>query len=137
MSGSTTGVDYEFSNGDVIQEFGYDDDVDFDIREEIENTTGEALEDEDYRGLADGVLAWWRADDGNTEDLTDYLVDCTSGLEDGRGVIWLLTPNHLSPENVSAIDINDAASVAGLSVTTSHGLESGWTAFRITSHGRR
>ena len=29
-----------FKNGDLIQEFGYDDDVDFDLRDDIEDLTG-------------------------------------------------------------------------------------------------
>ena len=29
-----------FKTGDLIQEFGYDDDVDFDLRDDIEDLTG-------------------------------------------------------------------------------------------------
>ena len=36
-----------FKNGDLIQEFGYDDDVDFDLRDDIEDLTGSELLDED------------------------------------------------------------------------------------------
>jgi len=36
-----------FKSGDLIQEFGYDDDVDFDLRDDIEDLTGSELFDED------------------------------------------------------------------------------------------
>ncbi len=135
MSGSTTG-EYGFKKGDVIQEFGYDDDVDFDVRDTIESATGEELEDEDYRGAADGVLAWWRSDDGDVDDLADYLVDCVAGLDSGAGVIWLAVPGQRANHHVPTNEVNEAAQTAGLSVTTSHAIGSGWTAYRITSRAR-
>ena len=36
-----------FKDGDLIQEFGYDDDVDFDLRDDIEDLIGSELLDED------------------------------------------------------------------------------------------
>ena len=67
----------------VIQEFGYDDDVDHDLRSAIEDISGTDLVDEDYDDVTDGVVVWYR--DGE-DDLTDLLaepkrvVDCFSRL---------------------------------------------------------
>ena len=77
-----------FEPGQVVQEIGYDDDVDQDLREGIESLIGQDLVDEDYDDVADVVLLWFRDEDG---DLTDALVDAIGLLEDG-GAIWLLTP---------------------------------------------
>ena len=71
----------------MVQEFGYGDDVDEDLRAGIEDVIGGELVDEDYDDVTDGVLLWWREDDG---DLTDALVDVRASLDDG-GLIWLLT----------------------------------------------
>lgn len=133
MSGSLTGEVFGFGQGALIQEFGYDDDVDFDIREAIETFTGEELEDEDYRGVADGVIAWWRSDDGGEEDLADYLVDCSSALDENANLVWLFVPEQRNRHHVPATEINEAAQTAGLSVTRSHGVNSGWTAYRLTA----
>jgi len=43
-----------FASGSVIQEFGYDDDVDEAVRAQIEEETGQELVDEDYRDIVDG-----------------------------------------------------------------------------------
>ena len=53
-------------------EIGYDDDVDAEIRSQVEGLTGEELVDEDSDEIVDAVLLWYRADDG---DLADLLVD--------------------------------------------------------------
>jgi len=46
-----------FASGSVIQEFGYDDDVDEAVRAQIEEETGQELVDEDYRDIVDGAGA--------------------------------------------------------------------------------
>ena len=56
----------------MVQEIGYDDDVDQELREGIERSSGEELVDEDYDDVADAIVLWFRDDDG---DLTDALVD--------------------------------------------------------------
>ncbi len=136
MSGTRSGEMFRFNKGDVVQEFGYDDDVDFDFRDRVEALIGEELEDEDFRGVADAVIAWWRSDDGDVDDLTDYLVDCAAALDSGAGDIWLSVPAAGSQFHVSASDVDEAAKTAGQSVTTSAGLKNGWTAFHIISRGR-
>lgn len=135
MSGST-GKDFGFRSGQLIQEFGFDDDVDMGLRGAIEAVTGETFEDEDYRGSADGVVAWWRLDDGDVDDLADLLVDCASGLTQESAQIWLFVPDQRSNYSVPMEDVQEAADVAGVAVTTTRYLDSGWTAVRIVGHGR-
>ncbi|XCB30262.1 DUF3052 domain-containing protein [Arcanobacterium hippocoleae] len=136
MALALAGNPFGFKKGDVIQEFGYDDDVDFALREELSQLVATELEDEEYRGIADGVLAWWRSDDGGVDDLSDYLMDCAQSFADGSGVIWLMVPESHSEFAVSATDVNEAAETAGQSVTTSKHLSDSWTAFRVTARGR-
>ncbi len=74
--------------GTVVQELGWDDDVDDSIRAAIEDGIDSDLVDGDYGDVVDVVLLWWRDDDG---DLVDALVDSLTDLVRG-GAIWLLTP---------------------------------------------
>ena len=139
MAGKTIGdrlPSLGFTEGALVQEFGYDEDVDFDLRDAIEELTGSELEDEDYRGVADAVLAWWRSDDGDVDDLTDYLVDCAQSLENGSGMILCVVPSSASDYHVSTTDVSEAARAAGQSATTTFAVSSEWTAIRLTSRGR-
>jgi DUF3052 family protein len=120
----------------VVMEIGFDDDVDQDLRDQIEEHTGEELVDEDSDEVVDVVLIWYRDYDG---DLTDLLVDAISPLADD-GVIWLLTPKRGRDGYVEASDISEAASVAGLSETTIVTISSDWSGNRLVgrkSGGRR
>ena len=45
-----------FKPGQVVQEFGYDDDVDDDLRAAIEEVTGNELADEDAQDVVDVAL---------------------------------------------------------------------------------
>ncbi len=74
--------------GQVVQEIGYDDDCDEQLREAITRLKDTELVDEDYDDVVDVVLLWWRDGDG---DLFDALADALTPLADG-GYIWLLTP---------------------------------------------
>ena len=76
-----------FRKGQVVQELGYDDDCDDDLRTAIADITGSELVDEDYDDVVDSVLLWWREDDGDLVDATGRLL---VSLGDG-GVVWLLT----------------------------------------------
>ena len=87
---STAGGAFGFASGLIIQEFGYDDDVDETLRQAVEAETGTTLVDEDYEDVADSAIVWWRDDDGDVDDLTDLLVDAQANL-DGAGLIWVLT----------------------------------------------
>ena len=75
-------------SGQVVQELGWDEDCDDDLRADIEDVTGSELVDAGIGEVADVVLLWWRDGDG---DLVDALVDAKTDLTEG-GVVWLLTP---------------------------------------------
>jgi hypothetical protein len=115
--------------GMVVQELGWDEDVDDDIRAGIESIVGSPLVDEDYGDVADVVVLWWRNDDG---DLVDALVDCRTDLGDG-GMIWLLTPKVGLPGHVDPSDIAEAAPTAGLSTTTRLTMEDKWAATKLVT----
>lgn len=118
-----------FEEGQIVQELGYDDDTDQDLRDGIEEITGTDLVDEDYDDVADAVLLWHREDDG---DLTDALVDALEYLAEG-GLIWLLTPKTGRDGHIEASDIADAAKTAGLSQTSSIAVAKDWAATRLAT----
>ena len=93
-----------------MQELGYDEDVDDDFRLAIEDLVGSELEEEDFDGVADAVVLWWREGDG---DLIDDLVDALTNLAD-RGFVVLLSPKAGRENHVDASDIEEAAVTAGL-----------------------
>ncbi|MFE9253677.1 DUF3052 domain-containing protein [Streptomyces sp. NPDC006879] len=118
-----------FQPEQVVQEIGYDDDVDQDFREAIEEHIGVDLVDEDYDDVADAVLLWFREDDG---DLTDALVDAIELVDDG-GQVLLLTPKTGRAGHVEPSDINEAAQTAGLSQTKTVSVGKDWTASRLVT----
>ncbi|MFI1253743.1 DUF3052 domain-containing protein [Streptomyces netropsis] len=121
-----------FQPGQVVQEIGYDDDVDQELREAIEEITGQDLVDEEYDDVADAVVLWFRDEDG---DLTDALVDAIGMLEDG-GDIWLMTPKTGRDGYVEPSDINEASQTAGLSQTKSISVAKDWTGTRMVAPKR-
>lgn len=114
-------------SGMVIQELGWDNDTDDELRVAIEDSVDADLVDGDYGNVVDAVLLWWRDDDG---DLVDGLVDALTDLV-GGGVIWLLTPKVGRPGAVDAADIAEAAPIAGLSQTTTATVSKDWAATRL------
>ncbi|MFF3952107.1 DUF3052 domain-containing protein [Streptomyces sp. NPDC001890] len=118
-----------FEPGQVVQEIGYDDDVELELREGIEAAIGQDLVDEDYDDVADVVLLWFRDEDG---DLTDALVDAIGLIEDG-GTVWLMTPKTGRDGYVEPSDINEAAQTAGLSQTKSISAGKDWTGSRLVT----
>jgi len=115
--------------GHVVQEIGYDDDCDLDLRTAIAIQTGSELVDEDYDEVVDAVLLWWREDDG---DLVDALVDSLTSLTAG-GVVWLLTPKVGRDGHVEPEDIGEAAPTAGLSATTTVAAAVDWSGTRLVA----
>ena len=118
-----------FRAGQVIQELGWDEDCDDDIRLAIESATGSELVGDEHDDVADAVVLWWREGDG---DLVDSLVDSLTDLSDG-GPVWLLTPKVGRDGFVDASDVADAAPTAGLTTTTTVPLTDRWTAIKLVS----
>ncbi len=112
-----------------MQEFGYDDDVADDLRLAIEDVIGSELEDDDYDGVADAVLLWWRDGDG---DLIDDVMDALTTLADG-GFVVLVTPKVGRPDHVDASDVEEAARTAGLHASGSAGAGADWNATRLVA----
>lgn len=121
-----------FEPDSVIQELGWDEDTDEELRSAIESHTGNQLVDGDVGEVVDGVILWWREDDG---DLTDALVDATQDVAEG-GSVWLLTPKVGLDGHVSGADIGEAAPIAGLSITTTSAVGPSWVATKLSTHKR-
>jgi hypothetical protein len=121
-----------FAPGNVVQEFGWSEDVDDDLRADLEELVGGELVDEDYDDVTDGVIVWWREGDG---DLTDMLVDVQTVLDDG-GLIWILTLKPGRPGHVGHNDIQEAATTAGLHATSTFSIAQDWSATRLGTRGR-
>lgn len=109
--------------GQVVQEVGWDEDADEDLRDSIEELTGNELVDEDFEDVVDVVLLWWRDGDG---DLFDALSGVVTNLSDG-GQIWLLTPKAGREGHVEPSDIGEDATTAGLSQTSSISAAPDWS----------
>lgn len=118
-----------FTTGQIVQEIGYDDDVDLDLRDAIEDLIGDELEDEDTQELVDAVVLWWRDGDG---DLTDALVDTLRNIEPGAPV-WVMIPKAGRPGHVMPGEIQESAGIAGLRVMSSVSLAPDWTGTRLAS----
>ncbi len=115
--------------GLTVQELGYDDDVDDQLRAGVEDIVGGELVDEDFEDVVDVVLMWWREDDG---DLADGLLDAIGPLAD-HGVVWLMTPKPGRPGHIEAEDIADAAPTAGLQQTSTISAGSNWQGTRLVA----
>jgi len=113
----------------VVQEIGWDEDVDDDVRVKIEDAIDADMVDGDHGDVVDAVVLWWRKDDG---DLVDALVDSLTDLV-GGGAIWLLTPKVGRPNAVDAADVAEAAPIAGLSTTTTIAVSKDWSATKLVA----
>jgi hypothetical protein len=113
----------------VIQELGWDEDVDDELRIEIEDAIDADMVDGEFGNVVDAVLLWWRDDDG---DLADALMDALTDMV-GGGVLWLLTPKVGRPGEVDPADIAEAAQVAGLATTSTAGVSKDWSATRLVA----
>ena len=113
----------------VVQELGWDEDVDEDLRIQIEDAIDGDMVDGDYGNVVEAVVLWWRDDDG---DLVDGLVDSLTDLV-GGGFIWLLTPKIGRPGSVEAADVAEAAEIAGLATTITLTVSKDWAATRLVA----
>ena len=114
------------ATGLVVQELGWDEDVDDDLRIAIEDAIDGELVEEAVEAV-DVVLLWWRDGDG---DLVDGLVDALTDLTRG-GYIWLMTPKVGRDGYVDASELAEGAVTAGLSLTTSASVSSDWAATKL------
>ncbi|NKY19810.1 DUF3052 domain-containing protein [Tsukamurella spumae] len=112
--------------GNIVQEIGWDEDTDDDLRLAIEELTGAEMLDEDVDEVVDVVILWWRDDDG---DLVDTLMDVITPLSDD-GYVWVLSPKTGRPGHVQPSEIAEAAPTAGLTQTSSTNLGS-WIGSRL------
>jgi hypothetical protein len=122
-----------FKAGMVVQELGWDEDVDDDVRLQIENTIDADMVDGKHGDVVDAVLLWWRDEDG---DLVDALVDSLTDLV-GGGAIWLVSPKVGRPNAVDPADVAEAAPVAGLSTTTTVPVSQDWSATKLVAPKNR
>jgi len=122
-----------FGPGMVVQELGWNSDVDDEFRAQVEVLITDEMVDEDSDEIADAVLLWYREDDG---DLVDALVDAITALADS-GFIWLLTPKRGRDGYVEPSDIAEAAPTAGLSQTSLATVGTDWAGTRLASRKSR
>ena len=115
--------------GMVVQELGWDNDTDDELRVAIEDAIDADMVDGDYGNVVDAVLLWWRDGDG---DLVDALVDALVSLGDG-GVVWVLTPKAGRDGHVEPSEIGDAAPTAGLHQTSSISAAADWSGTRLVT----
>jgi hypothetical protein len=114
------------TEGLVVQELGWDEDVDDDVRLLIEDATNTELVEEAVEAV-DVVLLWWRDSDG---DLVDGLFDALRDLTTS-GYIWLMTPKVGRDGYVDATELAEGAVTAGLSMTITAAISSDWSANKL------
>ena len=128
-SEAVTGAELLGLNTDmIVQELGWDEDVDQDLRDDIMDIIDADMVEEALEAV-DVVILWWREDDG---DVVDGLVDAMPDLSDD-GYIWLLTPKVGRPGAVDPADVAESAPIAGLSTTTTVAVGREWTGTRLVA----
>jgi hypothetical protein len=114
---------------DLVLEVGRDSDCDSTLRDQLMEITGTQFLEGSTSEVVDAVIIWWRDGDG---DLVDELVDGLTYLSE-TGPIWVLTPKVGRAGHVEPSDIQDAAPIAGLSVTSTIALAKDWAATRLVA----
>lgn len=135
MTGSVAKEVLGFHDDMIIQEFGWDEDVDEALRHDIETVCANPLEDETFQNVADGTIIWWRSDDGDSDNLSDELMDAIANLDDG-GLIWVFIPKMSQDNTVPIRDIEEAADIVGLHATTSEVVADDWLGLCMESRAR-
>ena len=123
-----------FEQGQVVQELGWDSDVDESLRDEIMDAIDADLGDDALEAV-DAVLLWWREEYG---DVGDALVDALRDLST-TGHIWLLTPKIGRDGYVDPADIAEGTATAGLVLANPASVSREWQAQKIVrpKAGRR
>jgi hypothetical protein len=114
---------------DLVLEVGHDSECDSALRDQIMSITGTTFLEGSTNEVVDAVIIWWRDGDG---DLVDELMDALTYLVE-NGAIWVMTPKAGRAGHVEPSDIQDAAPIAGLSVTSTIALAKDWTATRLVA----
>ncbi len=120
--------------GMMVEEVGWDEDVDADLRDDIMDIIDADMVEESLEGV-DAVVLWWRDDDG---DVADGLVEAMTDLAP-NGYIWLFTPKVGRTGFIEASDLAEGAVTAGLSLTGSVNVSPDWQATKVVrpkSHRR-
>lgn len=112
--------------GQVVQELGWDEDVDAELRDDIMDVIDADMIEEAVEAV-DVVVLWWRDDDG---DVVDGLVDAMTDLSDD-GFIWLLTPKVGREQFIEPSDVAEGASTAGLALTSTVNVSADWQAHKM------
>ncbi|SDY40929.1 DUF3052 domain-containing protein [Tessaracoccus flavus] len=112
--------------GLVVQELGWDEDVDADLRDDIMDAIDAEMVDEPLEAV-DVVILWWRDDDG---DVADGLVDAMTDLTD-KGIIWLLTPKVGRSGFIDPSSVAEGVTIAGLSLTRTANVAPDWQATKV------
>ena len=110
----------------VVQELGWDEDVDADLRDDIMDIIDAEMID-DVLEAVDVVVLWWLDEDG---DVADGLVDAMTDLTDS-GYIWMLTPKVGRPGFINAASLAEGVAIAGLSLTKTANVASDWQATKV------
>jgi hypothetical protein len=118
-----------FTKGDLVLEIGYAADCDDSLRAKIKGFTGTEFIQTHPTEVIDAVIIWWRDGDG---DLIDELMDALPFLSE-TGPIWVMAPKMGRENYVEASEIQDAAPIAGLSVTSTIAVATDWTATRLVA----
>lgn len=120
------GAKLGLTQGLAVQELGWDEDVDEDLRDELMDQIDTDFVYDAVEAV-DVVLLWWRAEDG---DLVDGLVDSLKDLS-RTGHIWLLSPKVGRPGFVDPADLAEGAIGAGLSLSGSAQVSREWQANKL------
>lgn len=112
--------------GMVVEEVGWDEDVDATLRDDIMDIIDADMVEEALEGV-DAVVLWWRDDDG---DVADGLVEAMTDLAP-TGYIWLMTPKVGRAGFIEASDLAEGALTAGLALTGSANVSADWQATKV------
>ena len=121
-----------FAPDTVIQELGWDEDVDDELRQAIESQCGSELVE-----VTSPTSSTASSSGGATATAISSTPSSTrlQDLAEG-GSVWLLTPKVGRSGYVSGADIVEAAPIAGLSTTTTSSASPEWSATKLSTHKR-
>lgn len=117
---------FGFTKGMVIEELGWDEDVDDDLRQAVMDIIDADLLEESEHSV-DAVLLWLRSGDG---DVLDLLIDSLTDLSN-NGHIWVLTPKVGRPGHVTQADLKEGTLAAGLAMTSTASVSKDWGAHKV------